>query len=487
MKISGYFKKMEDSVNARLDKLNAKCGGKKIFTFKASALVVTGLVVLSGAGIVHGQTTAYEVLHNGQCIGYVKDQATFEEAMQKVEDELCQAYQHDNVIIADEIELKPTRTFDKKLDASACADLLDNDVKEVKLAGAVIKINGEDRITADSKETADKALEAFKSAYTQVEGATLLESAIKEPVEVVEAEVDINTAQSYDNVLSYLQTGNAVVTPYVVQEGETSGALVAANRGIGVDRLAELNAGRDMNTLNAGDTVNIEEKKPVLTVVTKAERQYQEPIAFETEEQPTEELYEGETQEVQKGEDGVKDVDAVFTYENGQEVGREVKSENVSKEPVKAIVQVGTKQQPISMPSISGSGQFLIPTSGHIGEIGRPGGGSSNHTNGCAVDILNGYGTPVYASAAGTVTRAGWYGGYGNCIEIQHADGYSTLYGHLSSINVSVGQSVGQGEYIGGTGSTGSSTANHLHFEIKYNGEAQYIVNYLSIASGMDV
>ena len=487
MKISEYFKNLEGRVDARFDRLNARCGGRKIFTFKASALVVTGLVILSGAGLVHGQTVAYEVLYNGQHVGYVKDPDTFEAAMDKVEAQLCQTYQHDNVIIADKVELRPARTFDQKLDADACADRIDDDVKDVKLAGAELKINGETKITADSKESADKALEDFKNSYTQVDGATLLEASIKEPVEITEAQVDVASAQNYDGVLSYLKTGNTVVTPYVVQQGETNGALVAANRGIGVDRLAELNAGRDLNTLNAGDTVNIEEKKPVLTVVTKVQRQYQEEVPFETEEQPTEELYEGETEEVQKGENGVKDVDAVFTYENGQEVAKEVKSEKVSKEPVKAIVQVGTKQQPVSMPPISGSGQFLIPTSGHIGEIGRPGGGSSNHTNGCAVDILNGYGTPVYASAAGTVTRAGWFGGYGNCIEIQHADGYSTLYGHLSSINVSVGQSVGQGEYIGGTGSTGSSTANHLHFEIKYNGEAQYIVNYLNIASGMDV
>ena len=97
---------------------------------------------------------------------------------------------------------------------------------------------------------------------------------------------------------------------------------------------------------------------------------------------------------------------------------------------------------------------------------------------------MNSYGTPVYASAAGTVTRASSFGGYGNCIEIQHEGGYSTLYGHLSSIDVSVGQTVGQGEYIGGTGSTGSSTANHLHFEVKIGGVAQLIQDYIPVSSG---
>ena len=248
-----------------------------------------------------------------------------------------------------------------------------------------------------------------------------------------------------------------------------------------------MNADKDLNALKEGDVLNTTQKAPVLTVVTVVEKQYQEEIPFETEEQPADELMTGEEEEIQKGENGQKDVDAVFTYENGQEVGKEVKSENTTKEPVKAVKRVGTKEAaaaPVSRGSISGSGQFLIPTSGLVGEIGRPGGGSSNHSNGCAVDILNSYGTPVYASAAGTVTRASSFGGYGNCIEIQHEGGYSTLYGHLSSIDVSVGQTVGQGEYIGGTGSTGSSTANHLHFEVKIGGVAQLIQDYIPVSSG---
>ncbi len=486
MKIADYFKKIESRADARLEKLNQKCG-RKIFTFKASALVITGLVVLSGAGIVHGQTMAYEVLHNGECIGYVKDQHTFNEAMNQVEEELCQAYQRDNIVIADNIELRLVRTFENKLNIEECADRIDQNELDVRLAGAILSINGEEKVTIESKEAADQALEDFKNSYVQADGAEVLETTIKEPIEVKEAEIEVTAAQNYESVLNYLKTGNTVVTPYVVQQGETNGALIAANRGIGVDRLAELNAGRDLNQLNAGDTVNIEEKKPVLTVVSRVKRQVQEEIPFETEEQPTEDLFEGEVEEVQKGENGTKDVEAVYIYENGQETGREVQAEKVTKEPVKAIVRVGTRQQPIVMAPITGSGQFFIPTSGLVGEIVRPGGGSSNHTGGCAVDILNAYGTPVYASAAGTVVSAGWYGGYGKCIEIQHADGFTTLYAHLSSINVAVGQSVGQGEYIGGTGSTGSSTANHLHFEIRYNGVPQYIPNYLNIASGSTV
>ena len=87
------------------------------------------------------------------------------------------------------------------------------------------------------------------------------------------------------------------------------------------------------------------------------------------------------------------------------------------------------------------------------------------------MDIGCQYGDAVWASDSGTVILAGENGGYGNCVMIDHGyvngDNYYTLYGHLSSIAVSYGQTVAQGEYIGAVGSTGVSTGPHLHFEIR--------------------
>lgn len=79
-------------------------------------------------------------------------------------------------------------------------------------------------------------------------------------------------------------------------------------------------------------------------------------------------------------------------------------------------------------------------------------------------------GTPVSVTAAGTVTRAGTWGGYGKMVEVRHAKGISTRYAHLSRINVRQGQGVAQGETIGRVGSTGLSTAAHLHYEFLQNG-----------------
>ncbi|WP_368236678.1 M23 family metallopeptidase, partial [Anaerotruncus rubiinfantis] len=76
-------------------------------------------------------------------------------------------------------------------------------------------------------------------------------------------------------------------------------------------------------------------------------------------------------------------------------------------------------------------------------------------------------GTPVYAAAEGKVSLAGWYGEYGRCVIIDHADGSQTLYGHNSALMVSAGQTVKQGQKIAEVGSTGNSTGNHLHLELR--------------------
>jgi murein DD-endopeptidase MepM/ murein hydrolase activator NlpD len=87
------------------------------------------------------------------------------------------------------------------------------------------------------------------------------------------------------------------------------------------------------------------------------------------------------------------------------------------------------------------------------------------------IDLAGAYGTPVYATADGTVLRAGWNsGGYGNLVEIDHGRGIATRYGHMSAILVHAGDHVTRGEQIGRMGSTGRSTGNHLHYEVRIDG-----------------
>jgi murein DD-endopeptidase MepM/ murein hydrolase activator NlpD len=88
------------------------------------------------------------------------------------------------------------------------------------------------------------------------------------------------------------------------------------------------------------------------------------------------------------------------------------------------------------------------------------------------LDLRADHGEPVRATANGTVTTAGWNGGYGKLVEVDHGNGFATRYGHLSSIDVQVGQVVRTGQVVGKVGSTGRSTGPHLHYETRVDGEA---------------
>jgi len=88
------------------------------------------------------------------------------------------------------------------------------------------------------------------------------------------------------------------------------------------------------------------------------------------------------------------------------------------------------------------------------------------------IDLPGPSGARVFATGAGIVRIAGWAGGYGNLVEIEHIDGVRTRYGHLARIDVSPAQYVGQGQLIGAMGSTGRSTGVHLHYEVRIGGKA---------------
>ena len=95
------------------------------------------------------------------------------------------------------------------------------------------------------------------------------------------------------------------------------------------------------------------------------------------------------------------------------------------------------------------------------------------------IDFRAPVGMPARVTAAGVVVKAGWHGGYGRMVEVDHGQGYATRYGHLNEIDVKVGDKVGAGDVIGQTGSSGRSTGPHLHYEVRHNGEAVNPVRFL--------
>lgn len=135
------------------------------------------------------------------------------------------------------------------------------------------------------------------------------------------------------------------------------------------------------------------------------------------------------------------------------------------------------------VPSSSSTGAFSWPVPGYTrvssgyGNRAKPiGSGYEFHTG---IDIPAGYGVPVIAAADGKIITSKYMNGYGNTVIIDHGNGVTTLYGHNSSLSCSVGDIVKKGQTIAKVGSTGNSTGNHVHFEVRKNGSHTNPYDYL--------
>ena len=128
------------------------------------------------------------------------------------------------------------------------------------------------------------------------------------------------------------------------------------------------------------------------------------------------------------------------------------------------------EKQEIDSRTVNGIYLAAVPVTGRI--TSRFGAVESirDHTH-KGIDIAATRGTPILATASGTVTFAGWSSGYGYLVKIDHGNGVETYYGHCSKLYVSAGDTVEAGEQIAAVGSTGNSTGNHLHFEIRLDGK----------------
>ena len=150
----------------------------------------------------------------------------------------------------------------------------------------------------------------------------------------------------------------------------------------------------------------------------------------------------------------------------------EVNEENIQIAKEKMTQELQTEleeKQEKDSKTVNGIYLACVPVTGRI--TSRFGANESvrDHTH-KGIDIGAAGGTPIYAAAGGTITYSGWESGYGYLVIIDHGNDVETYYGHCSKLYVSKGQQVNAGDKIAAVGSTGNSTGNHLHFEIRLNG-----------------
>lgn len=297
-----------------------------------------------------------------------------------------------------------------------------------------------------------------------------------------------NTYVEPDSILNETQAEEQLLAPkkevveYTLTEGDNVWDI-AMQYDTTVERIKELNPDiTDETTMQIGEIIKVEKETPILSMTTVEEATYKQLIPAEIQYVEFSNLYKGQTQVYQEGNDGLKEVTVSVTKVNGEEVNRELVSETVLSEPVIKVIGYGVKEKPVETTeetsSSTSSSNFIHPLKGAGYTSSTYGSRWGSFHKG--IDFAASAGTPIYASAGGKVVYSGYNsGGYGNLIIIEHSNGLQTYYAHCSRLYVNVGAQVSKGQRIAGVGTTGNSTGNHLHFEIRKNGTPVNPSNYL--------
>ncbi len=278
-----------------------------------------------------------------------------------------------------------------------------------------------------------------------------------EKIQVTETYVSKDQISSKETTYGELTAQNMEPAIYVVQPGDSLSGI-AAKYDMSVEDVKALNPGIESDdNIYYDDRLTVSVPSAAVEILVQKQETYKEDYFADVVYEDDGDMYIGESEVIQEGQSGTHTVTDLVTYKGETEYEREQLQETVHVAAVAQVVRRGTKSKPTYMYPCTN-----WPITSRFGyRWGRLHAGT---------DVGVPTGTTVRASRAGQVTVAGWLGGYGNCVMIDHGDGVVTVYGHLSEVTVSVGEYVDQGERVALSGNTGRSTGPHLHFEIRING-----------------
>ena len=418
-------------------------------------------------------TMGTTVTYNGRVLGTLSSKAEAESVRHQLEtitsQTLGETYTLDDSLLEYDSGLTLRQDIE---DESAYEEQLSDEIGLVTSAYCLY-VNGERIGTTPYEGALDELLKQLQRAASDED---TISCKFEEDVEIRQEYVPTDAIMNLGYIAELLYSTKTAEVTYEVKKGDTWSQIAARNNMTSSELLA-LNPGYNINKLQIGEVLTLSASVPYLTMTVEKQERYLDDVAYNIEYTDSADLYQGDYKVTSKGEYGKADVMAKTTYVNGEETERTILSSVTLKEPVTEYRLRGTKPRPTWYPT----GSFRWPTSGRVtsyfGGRKSPGGiGSTNHKG---IDIAVPRGTPIYAADGGTVTYSGWMSGYGYLVEINHGNGYVTRYGHNSSLTVSVGQHVYKGQQVARAGSTGNSTGNHCHFEVRYNGVAKNPLNYL--------
>lgn len=338
---------------------------------------------------------------------------------------------------------------------------------EAEKAAEAVKVSVGDAVFYLKNPADYDALMAKLENHFKAKGATVRRMAIEPEIkaEAVKTEEKILTV---DDAFKLLLTGGREEAVYVAEETESL-ASVAEKFNMTVDEIKALNANWQ-DPLHKGSKITVLKPAPMITVTLEQEMKAQSTVAFKTVTKEDPNQVKSVKKVAQAGKAGLLETTTCVKSENGKITSSVTESSRLIQEPVDEIVAVGTKEG-------LATGSFMTPTVGRLTSPFGPRWGRFHY----GVDLANATGTNVVAADGGVVTRVGMAGSYGNLIIIDHQNGTSTRYAHLSAYNVKVGDVVQKGQSIGKIGSTGRSTGPHLHFEVRVGGVAKNPLDFIKL------
>lgn len=425
--------------------------------------------------------TVHHIYSEGDYIGGLSNLDELEQLKKEELEKATAKFEDLSLVIGSDLSLVPERVFKAKVEDQKIIDKI-KPMLVVEAEAIGIQVDEEsvvyvkDQVSYDKvirnlklQSISEKELKEFEERQKsstipplEENETRVVDIIMSSDLQAVKGQTDPTEVLTVEEATNFLNKGSLEEKKYTVQSGDVLGTI-ANNNGMTTAKLMELNGGLTEETvLQLGEELNVTVTKPFVEVEVHYESKKKEEIAYEKVTKKDETLYKGDNKVTQKGSNGERIVTENIRKKNGQVIGQSVEVEQVLAEPKDEVIVVGTKVM-----ASRGSGSFIWPASG--GYISSPMGTRWGRMH-QGIDIARPSSHSIFAADSGVVVSAGSDGSYGNRIIIDHKNGYRTLYAHLSSINVSVGQTVPSGTTIGVMGSTGRSTGVHLHFEVTKDG-----------------
>lgn len=437
----------------------------------------------------------YKVYLDGKEIGNVKDKNELEEYINEEQKELKEKYNVNKVYVPEGVDIQKCITYKKDVKT---AKQINNIIKEKKpftVEGykVTIKTNSSEEediiINVLDKDMFDKAIKSVVEAFVSKEDVKNYENdtqpEIKETgtlIEDIYVDQNINIKHGYISTDEEIFTDEKTLTKYLlfgslkedqyytVEEGDTIESIAYKNK-LATEEFLIVNPEftSSNNILSVGQQVKVGLINPIVDVVVETHNVIDQASQYKTVTQEDASMDYGKEVVVSEGQDGMDRLTTKIKTVNGETTNVVIVSSETLTPSVDKVVKVGTKIYAGGGTAPIMSGSWAWPTisqyyiSSHFGyRWGKV------HE---AIDIAgSGEGSPIYAAGSGVVVTSQNKGSLGNHVTIDHGNGYYTLYAHLHSRNVTVGQTVQRGQQIGTMGHTGFATGTHLHFGLYRNG-----------------